>query len=78
MNGQHVDQKSVAVSAEDARIRLIDKEAVAYSPDISIGDITIADPGIWSLETGELMTITIAQNLERKFTDHGSIIQFHI
>ena len=76
MNGQNVDQKYMAVSIEDARIRLIDQEAIPYPKDFTIGDVSVQDPGIWSVDSGELMTMTITQEQERQF--HGPWIEIPV
>jgi hypothetical protein len=69
MNGPDVDQKYVAVSIKDARIKLLDEEAIAYNSGFTVGDVSVSDPGIWSYESGEIMTMTIDENDEVEF--HG-------
>lgn len=68
-NGQNVDQKYVATSIEDARVKLLDEEVIAYDAGVTIGDVTVSDPGVWSVENGEIMTMTVDQNEEVEF--HG-------
>ena len=62
MNGQNVDQKFVAVSLEASRIKLNDAFAMAYDFGYTIGDVNISDPGQWSIDSGELMSVKTNPN----------------
>jgi hypothetical protein len=67
MNGQNVDQKFVAVSLEASRIKLNNTFAMPYDSGYTIGDINISDPGLWSIDSGELMTVKTHPNQEVTF-----------
>jgi hypothetical protein len=62
MDGQNVDQKFVAVSLEASRIKLNNTLAMPYDSGYTISDINISDPGLWSIDSGELMTVKTNPN----------------